>query len=403
MKNHRIVAPIFAVLSAMALAACAKGSTGVPGGSGGAGGEGGSWTQASSSGNGGPGGAGGGGAGGGGGSGGAPQAFWVVRLGDGAAPLTGAAAPVFLDRRLTDGTEQAAPIALPAVAQGSNNPFTISGSATSEGNLALSANGKFVTLAGYAATVGFAAVSSSQALTVPRTVARVDAAGNADTTTRVDGAFNVSNVRGAVTSDGTAYWVSGNSISGSGGVHHVSHGATSGTQVLSVPINVRFVDIAGGQLYGSSGTGTFVNVFTVGSGLPTTPSQTATTLPGMPTADASPYAFALLDRSQAVAGVDTLYVADDRAPASGGGIQKWQFDGAQWSLAATWNGGLASGMRGLAAKVTGEVVVLVGTTAEASGNHVITAVDDGSSSPALKVVATAAPNTIYRGVAFAPQ
>ena len=44
-------------------------------------------------------------------------------------------------------------------------------------------------------------------------------------------------------------------------------------------------------------------------------SQAATSLPGMPTVDASPYGFALLDRSQAVAGVDTLYVADDRSPA----------------------------------------------------------------------------------------
>jgi hypothetical protein len=401
MKNGRILIPIFAALSALALGACAKGSTGISGGNGGGGGEGGSRTQASSSGTGGAGGA-GSSSGGGGGAVGA-QAFWVVRVGDGVLPLSDAAAPVFLDRKLTDGSEGGAPIALPTLMQGSNNSFTLSGSASSEGNLALAANGQSVTLAGYAATVGLVSVSTSQALAVPRVVARVDAAGTADTSTRIGGAFNGSNVRGAATKDGTAYWVSGHSPSGSGGVHHVLHGAASGSQILSVPSNVRFVYIAGGQLYANSGAGTFVNVFTVGSGLPTSIGQTATSLPGLPTVDASPYGFALLDRSQAIAGVDTLYIADDRAPASGGGIQKWQFDGSQWTLSATWNGGLGAGVRGLSARVAGEVVVLVATTAEPTANHVITAVDDGSSSPVLTVVATAAAKTIYRGVAFAPQ
>lgn len=407
MKNGRILASIFVTLTASGLGACATGSTGVPVGGGGSGGEGGgSWNGASSSsssGNGGAGGMGGSSSSAGGGGPGAAQAFWVVRLGDGSVPLTGAAAPVYLDRRLTDGSEVAAPIALPVILQGNNNPFTISGSAVSEGNLALSADGKWVTLAGYAAPVATLSVSTSQALTFPRLVARVDASGTADTSTRVDGAFNGSNVRSAATKDGTGFWVSGNSAGGSGGVHYVLYGAKSGTQILSVPSNARFVDIAGGQLYASSGTGAFVNVFTVGSGLPTALGQTATSLPGMPTVDASPYAFALLDRSQSVAGVDTLYVADDRTPASGGGIQKWQFDGSQWTLTATWSGGLVAGVRGLAAKVAGDAVVLVATTAEASENHVITAVDDGSSSPVLTVIATAAPNTIYRGVAFAPQ
>ena len=57
------------------------------------------------------------------------------------------------------------------------------------------------------------------------------------------------------------------------------------------------------------------------------------TAQGMPTSgNSSPYGFALWDRNPSVAGVDTLYVADDRTAANGGGIQKWSFNGTSWTL-----------------------------------------------------------------------
>jgi hypothetical protein len=216
----------------------------------------------------------------------------------------------------------------------------------------------------------------------------------------VSGAFSGSNVRGATSTDGTSIWVSGNSTT-TGGIHHITLGAVSGTQILSNPLNTRCVHVAGGQLYATSGAGTFVNVFTVGNGVPTSSGQTATSLSGLPTLGASPYGFVLLDLSAAIAGPDTLYIADDRSPASGGGIQKWTFDGFAWTLAATWSEGTA-GVRGLAAIPSGAGVRVVATTAESTENKVITLFDDGSAFPEVTIATVAPPNTIFRGVAFAP-
>jgi hypothetical protein len=146
-----------------------------------------------------------------------------------------------------------------------------------------------------------------------------------------------------------------------------------------------------------------VNVFTVGSGLPTTSGQLATSLPGMPTATGpSPYAFVLFDRDPTVPGVDTLYVADDRSPPNGG-VQKWTFDGSTWSLASTFNAGLSTGARGLTGFVTGSNVTLVATTGEATQNKLVVVVDDGSASPLATTIATAASATMFHGVALEPQ
>ena len=65
--------------------------------------------------------------------------------------------------------------------------------------------------------------------------------------------------------------------------------------MLAAPANVRWLGIFGGQLYGSSGSSGFTNVFTIGTGLPVTVNQTATPLPGLPTSGASPYGFVLFD------------------------------------------------------------------------------------------------------------
>src|SRR6266705_3206108 len=75
----------------------------------------------------------------------------VVRVGDGAAALTGNATAAFLDE-YTPGGVLVQSIPLPTLASGGNQPMTLSGSATSEGFLALSQNGMYLTLGGYAAT-----------------------------------------------------------------------------------------------------------------------------------------------------------------------------------------------------------------------------------------------------------
>jgi len=53
--------------------------------------------------------------------------------------------------------------------------------------------------------------------------------------------------------------------------------------------------------------------------------------------------------------------------------------------------------------VAGQAVTLVATTAESSANRLVVIVDDGSPAPVGTVVATAAANKSFRGVAFSPR
>ena len=48
------------------------------------------------------------------------------------------------------------------------------------------------------------------------------------------------------------------------------------------------------------------------------------------------------------------------------------------------------------------MVKLVGTTAVSSANAHVVMVDDGSASPPIANIATASANTVFRGVALAP-
>ena len=282
-------------------------------------------------------------------------------------------------------------------ASGANQPFTMAGTATSEGSLALSSSGQFLMAAGYATAPGTAAVAATTTATVFRVAARLDVAGNVDTSTSFSTAESGSNARGAISVDGTGVW-----LSGSGGLWYGLTGAAtqSGTEVLSAsPLNIRWLQIFSGQLYGTSGSSGFTNVFTIGTGLPVTVNQTATPLPGLPSTGASPYGFVLFDLAAAVAGNDALYLADD---SPGAGVQKWTFDGSVWTEVETLNLAAPVGFRGLAGFASGGTVTLMASTAETGTNRLVVFVDDGLSTPTGTAVATSPANTMFRGVALSP-
>lgn len=131
--------------------------------------------------------------------------------------------------------------------------------------------------------------------------------------------------------------------------------------------------------------------------------QVAGTLPGMSTlAGPSPYSFALLDRTAAISGLDTLYVADDRSLANNGGIQRWEYDGFSWTNTATFGDG-TSGVRGLAATIEGTGVRIIATTSESPTNRILSVYDEPGFSPLITPIALSPTNTLYRGVAFAPK
>jgi len=330
------------------------------------------------------------------------QQLAVVRVGDGTTPLSTASAPAFIDEFTATGMPIAT-IALPTVAGPGGAPLTMTGNATSEGHLRLSTNGRFLTFAGYATAPGFASVATSSSAAVSRVVGRLSFTGAVDTTTVLPGTYSGGNIRGAASDDGTRFWTTG-TASANGGVELVPFGAGTTPQMLSAaPTNTRVPGIFGGQLFMSSASGTFVGVNSVGTGLPTTLGQTVTLLPGFGAiTGGSPYSFVALDMNPAVAGLDRLYVADDRQNGAGG-IQRWVFDGTTWTLSTTFSTGPTNGMRGLTASVSGGNVVLYATTSETTANTVVTATDDGvATSVTFTVLATAPANTAFRGIDFMP-
>lgn len=327
-----------------------------------------------------------------------PGNLVVSRVGSGAASLSNAAAPTFLDEFNTFSLGQVPiqTIPLPTSASGANRQFTNSGTATSEGFLALSTNGQYLTLGGYDAAVGTAAVGTTTSATNPRVVARVDSLGQIDTSTALTDAYSAVAFRSVVSDNGTNFWLGG----GGGSVRYALYGASTSTQLSTTITNIRVVNIYGSQLYCSSATGTFQGVSAVGTGLPTTSGQTITALPGMPTATGgSRYDFYFADPN-------TLYIADDsNITTASGGLQKWTFDGSIWSLAYTMTTNLTAGLRGLTGVVNGGVATLYATTADAvnatNGNKLVMVTDTGVGSP-FTTLATAPGNEAFRGVEFSP-
>lgn len=237
-----------------------------------------------------------------------PGNIVVYRVGDGAAALGSTATAVFLDEYTPAGALVQS-IAMPTAVVGSNRRLTASGSATSEGFLSLTSNGQYLAVPGYDAALGTAAVAGTTSASVNRVVGRVDSSGTIDTTTAISDAFSGGNPRGA-TGDGTNFWVVG-SVSGVRLVTLGSSGAS--TSISTTNNNLRATNIFAGQLYASSGAGTGLpRLGTVGTGTPTTSGQTITQLPGI-SATATITGFFFADLNAGVAGVDTLYVADDGA------------------------------------------------------------------------------------------
>lgn len=325
-----------------------------------------------------------------------PGDLVVYRVGSGTGTLVNTGNPVFLDEYTPAGALVQS-IALPTTAAGTNAPLIASGTATSEGLLNLSADGRFLTLTGYAATPGGGtSLPGTASATVPRVVGRADASGTVDTSTRLTDYADGNNPRGAVSTDGASLWITG----GSGGVRYATAGGTTSTQLSTTVTNLRAVNLAAGQLTVSTASGSF-RIATVGSGTPTTAGQTITNLPGFPTTG-SPYAFAFAALAPGAVSVDTLYVADDTANS----VQKYALANGAWTLRGAIT---ATGARGLTLAVNSGVVSLYVTTggSAAAGGGTLYAYTDstgynGTVSGTATTIATAPANTAFRGVAFAP-
>jgi hypothetical protein len=156
-----------------------------------------------------------------------PGNLLAVQRGDGTTNLGSSGYLVFLAEYRPDGT-LVQRIALPNADSGTTHALLLSGQNGSEGLLQQSGNGQFVTIVGYDTVPGQAFLTSSQPYQYGRTIARIDAAGNVDTST------SISTVQTAVTA---ATW--------SGGTATITTGTTNMGLVVGNPVTVSGVSPAG--------------------------------------------------------------------------------------------------------------------------------------------------------------
>ena len=322
----------------------------------------------------------------------------VYRVGSGSSALTNAAAPVFLDEYDAAGTRLQS-VALPKTSAEGNHRLTASGQSRSEGLIDRSSDKRFVVVTGYDAAPGATgpgglSLTTSSPTSVSRVLGLVDANGTVDTTTVLKSATTASIIRSATTTDGEHLWATG----GNGGIVTEGRGRSSASTVAGGPTsNLSSLTIQGGQLF-TSGIVTD-RLAAVGSGVPATGSLTD--LGGLP-AHLLTYGYAFADLTGAGypgTTLDTLYVADGSS--RGGTIDKFRWNGTTWVLAGDVD---VPGAFGVVAHATGDSVSLAVTTP----TQLLTLTDPTGSATSFspttpEVLATAAPNTEFRGVALAPE
>jgi hypothetical protein len=243
-----------------------------------------------------------------------------------------------------------------------------------------------------------------------RTIARVDAGGAVDTTTRF--AARGTTPRGVASTDGNRLWWAANAGSGdTGGVRYLELGDdVAGPLLTGVGVstasrsNTNGIGIFADQLYVPYTVSPFLGVYALGTGLPESggPLTASAVVSGI--SAATDFFFA---------DANTLYVgvSNTNSEFGGLGLQKWtRAEGGSWTNAWTSNPEGAFGILGLAGSVAGDVVDLYAVTFSgsdlASRNTLVKLTDAlaGSEFPlgGFSTLATSSPDTLFRGVALAP-
>jgi Secretion system C-terminal sorting domain len=328
----------------------------------------------------------------------------IYRVGDGVSSLANTGNPVFLDEYTPTGTLVQSK-ALPTTVSGANKQCIASGTASSEGLITRSENGRYLTFTGYARDLGGVGnVTATTSAVVGRTIGVVGNDGIINTSTSLSDFASANNIRSAVTDNGSQFWVAGAAAALSPGTAYATLAATTSTPISTTLSNIRQINIFGGQLFVSTSVLGSTRINTVGTGLPTTSGQAITGLPTFPTLG-SMFSFVLFDMDVVTPGYDVIYVVGDDAIA----LTKYSL------VAGTWvsNGvvGVATDTyRGLTARLTGSTVTLYATrkggTAAAGGGEFVSLVDasgyNGAFSAVPSVIVTAGVSKAFRGIAFAP-
>lgn len=324
------------------------------------------------------------------------------------AAVTNAASRHILREITTAGAAGAADVNIYGLASevtGNNRRANMSGTATSEGYISLSTNGRYIIFVGYDAEIGTPAIASTLVADVNRVIGRYDwalapSATTLDTSTFIADGYDGNNIRSAASVDGSAFWASGTSNpAGTGGVRYIPYSATPAgvsTQISTDVVNTRVINIFDGQLYVSSATPPNVGLNAVGTGLPTTSGETITNL----TTGAGNYDFVF-------EGADVVYIADDSSAANNGGLQKWVRSGGVFTNTVTYTipntaGTGTTGLRGLTQESS---TVFYATTSESPQRVVKIELTNGGATATdrnVTLVLAAAVGEAFRDVLLLP-
>ncbi len=295
----------------------------------------------------------------------------------------------------------------------------------------------YVYNAGYSAPNGTANVfaASGSVNNFSRSFGQTNVTNNVATDATVlqlqSAAYIGTNIRGAVGDDtGTAMYTSGTSSTTSGTLRNSGGWRNFATNTMLSPTapaastvhNVHTIEMLGGTLFGSSGTGlsppNVRGLYTIDPNASLAGGTGTAPALYLGTGDASsPVEFALFDDpnrngtgSTLNMGYDTAYIADARTDANGG-IQKWTWNGSAWSLAYTMKDSGLSGpaYHGLAGQIDPDtnLIWLFTTVLDVSGEttKLQRVTDNGSaaSSPltTLATLSVAEGSTTFHGVALA--
>ena len=302
----------------------------------------------------------------------------VLRVGDGSTALVNSAGPISILDVTTAGLIQST-VNIPS----GNGGLQISGSATSEGQLILNADGQSLTVAGYVPPyTGSGSLSSRTAAQAQRGYVTVNSQGvvSSTTTLHLSSAYSAQNIRSGFVS-GTGAWFTGSGTSAGQGLVY-----DNGTMASSIQgINSRVLGYFGGNLFYSTGSGT-TGIYEY-SGLPTSATTSTAFLTGVTGQGTSPYDFALSPDG------NTLYVADD-----GVGVQKFSLILGSWTLDYNFTDGLAANRAyGLAVDFSGLNPTIYWT----SPTNIWAAIDTGVAAVGTSIL-TADSNYAFRGLDFSP-
>lgn len=332
---------------------------------------------------------------------------------------------------------------------------------SSEGNIQLSGDGRYLTIAGYSASAAAAGIGASSnaangtsfatgtpysgstvALAqstdsdVPRVAILVGANGNVNSSTVFNNLYTTNNPRAVYSANGSSIYISGqgDKKASDQGIFYAATGTNTATNP-SAPVtgiynakDTRYVTASGGNLYYSlDKSGSPTGIYQV-TGLPTGASTSSLItaanngLSGAARVNYSPEGFFFANST-------TLYVADTGVPKAGGtgsgGIQKWTLSNGTWSLQYTLTdpafvapnlaASATSGETGFEA-ITGEVfngtvdlfaVSYTAGDANPNGLYAISDLLDSTTGAGenFTELESAAGNggEVFKGVSFAPQ